>query len=301
MLAEQLGKKTMLVDGGMGAELIRRAGVPMKTLFSAPSLNLTQPAMVKQIHREYLQAGSDIITTNTFTANELMLGIYGKEAELVQQNVLGVRLAREAVDEHFHHTGKRCYVGANIGPLPFPEKHLHGKTQEELAGIYETQLMALLGERPDLLIVECAYHVGTVQALGLLVDRVFQTAYERIPIMLTATMNENPNDIDGVSAAEFFAAASQMKPDVIGFSCGSGLDHIEPVLMALSDTVHVLMPNAGVPDENGEYPVNMQALARRVIELSERYDIRVLGGCCGTNPAYIAALSAQLCEKANQE
>lgn len=294
MLIDELGKRTLLVDGGMGAELIRRIGVPMKTLFSAPSLNLTHPGMVKQIHKEYLEAGSDIITTNTFTANELMLSVYEKEAELVQQNARGVYIAKEAVEEHFNNTGKRCYVGANIGPLPFPEKHLHNKTLDELASLYKTQFTALLDAEPDLLIIECAYHVETVKALGMLVERVFQTAYERIPIMLTATISKNPSYIDGVTVAEFFAAAAQMKPDVVGFSCGDGLDHIEPALMVLTDTPKVLMPNAGLPDERGEYSTDLRLLAHRVMDLSKQYDIRVLGGCCGTTPAYIAELSSKI-------
>lgn len=294
-LLEELQKRTLLLDGGMGTELIRRLGIKSRTPFSAASINLSNPAVVKQIHLDYLEAGADIMTTNTFTANEMMQSYYGKEAELVEQNKKGVQLAREAVIEYEKQTGKRAFVGANIGPLPFAEKNLHDKTLADVADIYRRQVDALLSEKPDLLIVECAYHLPTVEALATLIQQAFAKMGTRIPVMFTVPIYENPTMVEGMAIETFFEKVDALlQPEMIGFTCGEGLDKMEQALEKLPNKPLVLVPNAGLPDACGCYTMDMQALIDRVIAIQKRFSVKVVGGCCGTTPRYIADLHRAL-------
>lgn len=287
-------KRTLLLDGAMGTELIKKLNIPQKTPFSAPSINLTNPNMVKQIHLDYLEAGSDIITTNTFTANKLMQTYYRKEKELVSQNVQGVRIAKQAVEEYYQKTGKKCYVGGNIGPLYFLEKNM-SESVKDLVNYYETQLFTLIEESPDLLIIECAYRIDMVQALGKLLYSAFGSTRERIPIMFTVPIYEDPQYINGIGIEEFFEVANEeFAPDFVGFTCGEGLDRMEKVIARLPMKRKVLAPNAGLPDQLGHYHKNLDQLADRLITLRNEFDLSVLGGCCGTTPDFIKRLYDKL-------
>lgn len=297
-MLHELKKRTFLLDGGMGTELIRRLKIKSRTPFSAASLNLSNPDIVKEIHLDYLQAGADIITTNTFTANEMMQTYYGYEHEVAKQNQKGMQLAREAVQAHLKQTGKKAFIGANIGPLPFPEKNLFDKTKADLIDIYKRQVNALVKEKPDIIIVECAYHLETLRALGTLLEDEMNETGQRIPVMVTVPIYKQPSIIEGLRIDTFFEEVEKvLHPELVGFTCGEGLDNIEEALEKMPQKPLVLVPNAGLPDEFGNYTMDIHQLIKRVIELKEKYSIAVVGGCCGTTPRYIAQLKEALEEE----
>ncbi|WP_076850089.1 homocysteine S-methyltransferase family protein [Rubeoparvulum massiliense] len=223
-----------------------------------------------------------------------MLQLYGREEELVEQNTRGVEIARSAVDEHLKQTGKRAYVAANLGPLPFPEKYLQHKSIEEIAQFYEAQYSALLRAEPDLFIIESAFHLPTVAALG----RIQQQAPKRLPIILTVPIYPDPAYINGIPITHFLnEVKAALAPEVIGFSCGHSLDTMERVFDQLPQERIALIPNAGLPDEHGCYQMEMNQLVARVLELHRHYHLSIVGGCCGTTPAYIDKLAIGLGKK----
>lgn len=288
--------RTVLCDGAMGTALYGR-GVFLNKCFD--ELNLTQPELVRSVHEEYLQAGAEIIETNTFGANRFRLQRFGLQDQTRAINQAGARLAREAVAQLKDKQAGDAYVGGSIGPLGVRLEPLGKIALEEAREAFAEQIAGLAAGGPgvgvDFLIVETMPSVVEAEQA---IRAAKQTAPD-VPVMAMVTVDEEADCLDGTPAevaAERLAAAGA---DSIGCNCSTGpatvLTAIERMRGAV-DLPLVAMPNAGMPrnvDGRNIYlcsPEYMASFARKFV----RAGVQFVGGCCGTTPNHIRAMKSAI-------
>jgi homocysteine S-methyltransferase len=286
-----LDRGTVLFDGAMGTELMARGVDGDRCL---EELNLSQPALVRAIHHDYIAAGADVIETNTFGANWFRLGEHYLEAQVKEINQAGARLALEARNA----SGRQVLVAASVGPLGRPIEPIGSIKLSSAERIYREQLDALLGAGVDVIVFE------TFTALAEL-EIAVRIARELSP--QTPVLAQMSFDQDGLGGAEGIAetvvrALQPLGVKAVGVNCGSGpqdaLEAAQALISAGAENVSV-MPNAGLPERVGgrllyaSGPDYFADYARRF----KAAGIRIVGGCCGTNPQHVAAMRAALDEE----
>src|SRR6266545_2295001 len=275
--AEALKERVLVCDGAMGTMLYSR-GVFINKSFDA--MNLTQPDLVENVHREYVRAGADVLETNTFGANRIKLGSFGLADRLKEINIAGVQIARRAA-------GDRAYVAGSIGPLGIRIEPW-GKTGVDEARDYFTeQAQALADGGVDLFILETFRDLNEI---GAAIDAVRMVS--DLPIIAQMTTEEDGHTLDGTPPERFAPELERRGATVIGVNCAVGpapmLDSIER-MEAVTRRKLSAQPNAGKPrDVEGRNlylcsPEYMASYARRFI----LHNVRVVGGCCGTTPEHI--------------
>jgi len=277
---EYLSDRVVVCDGGMGTQLYAK-GVFLNRCFD--EINLSQPALVREIHQEYFWAGAEILETNTFGANAIKLEPHGLEDRLMDINVAGVRLAKEIA-------GEAAYVAGSVGPLGIriaPDGKL---SIEEARRLFASQIEALAGAEADLVSLETFSNLNELQAAVLAARDVCD-----LPLMAQVNFNDEGNCLDGTPAEKFALRAEQWGADIIGINCGVGPQVMLETIERIAGTVDrrlVVQPNAGQPRRfegrniylsSPEYLANY---ARRFIEAG----VQIVGGCCGTTPAHIRAI-----------
>ncbi|MBI1801169.1 MAG: homocysteine S-methyltransferase family protein, partial [Chloroflexi bacterium] len=289
-LMERLQAGPLLCDGAMGTQLYAN-GVAFDQCFD--QLNLTQPDLVRQIHRAYLDAGADLIETNTFGANRIKLRAHGLEHQVQEINRTGVALARAAIAQH---GGSRpAFVLASVGPLGHRLQPLGQIAQPEAQEIFREQVGALIAGQPDALIVETMADLNEMRA-------AIGAARELtdLPIIAQMTFAEDGHTILGSSPQEFVAAMKGLNVNIVGANCSVGPGRLFPVVEAMLRAANGLMvsaqPNAGWPEQVGDrliYPSSPEyfaRFARRAVEAG----VTIVGGCCGTTPDHIRAMRRAL-------
>lgn len=277
---DRLREGIILVDGAMGTMLYNK-GIFINQSFEA--VNLSVPHMVKEIHQEYIAAGCEVIETNTFGANYFKLKHYGMENQLLEINRRGAELAREVA-------GDRVYVAGVVGPLGSLLEPLGNITESEAYESFKTQLKGLIDGGVDLLIFETFYDLNELKLL-------IRTAREMtmLPIIAQGTFDEEGKTFLGTSAEAFIGELDKQPVEVVGFNCSVGpapmLADLEKVISVTSKPVSCI-PNAGNPrivEGRSIYLSTPEYLA----EYTKRFiqtGARIVGGCCGTTPAHIAAM-----------
>ena len=284
-----------IFDGGMGTMLpdLGKDGSDIR-LACNEYRNLIRPDDVKAVHDAFLRAGSTVIETNTFGANPIVLSEYGLDGLTAEINEAAVRIAKEAAAAF---PGAR--VAASIGPgskLP----SLGGISVDECAAAYRCQLSALFRVRPDFLLIETCQDLLQIKTVLSVVREREEAEGFRIPVMVSVTVEENGALLVGSSVEAVIAALEPYPLYSLGLNCATGPDKMEPALKTLwreSPFEISCMPNQGLPRiENGKarYPLTPESFARQMVRLTERYGLSVVGGCCGTRPEHIAALTAAL-------
>lgn len=283
----------LLSDGAMGTQLHAR-GVSFNECFDA--LNLSNPDLVSQIHQDYLQAGSDLLQTNTFGANRYKLALHGMEKELKRINQTGVEIARQAIQS----VSKKIYILGDVGPLgvrlaPF------GRVQPEQARqAFREQIEALLEAGVDGIILETFSDLYEMR-------EAIRAAKELSTLPLIASMTFTRDDVTllGDTPAQVARQLTESGVDVIGVNCSGGPAQVWRILrqmgQALASSKVTLppfsaMPNAGWPEQVGGrimYPANAEYFGEYALAFCEA-GARLIGGCCGTTPAHIAAMRAAL-------
>lgn len=286
---DALADRVLLCDGGMGTVLYSK-GVYLNTCFD--ELNLTNPAIVKEVHREYVQSGVDIIETNTFGANRLKLRKYGLNDKVGDINRSGAAIAKEEA-------GEAVFVAGSIGPLGVKIAPLGPLSVAEAEDVFAEQAAALRDGGVDLIILETFSDIHEIEAA----IRAVRRASPALPLVAEMTIGEDGNSHFGTTPEAFTAKLEDMGADVIGVNCSVGP---APMLQCVERMAKVTgrplaaMPNAGMPREvegRNIYlcsPDYMAEYAKRFI-LS---GVKVIGGCCGTTPAHIKAMKAAV--KAHQ-
>ncbi len=286
---ERLNEGPLLCDGAMGTQLFAH-GFPFEECFDA--LNLTQPEIVKQIHRAYLHAGADLIETNTFGANRFKLREHDLAERLLAINEAGVHLAREAIAE----SGRHAFVIASVGPLGRRLAPLGQVTRADALTAFREQVGALAAAEPDALIFETMSDLNEIRA-ALSAARELTD----LPIIAQMTFAEDAHTILGYSPQEFAAAMRALKQvNVIGANCSVGPGRLFPVVEAMLPYANGFkvsaQPNAGWPEQVGDrliYPSTPEYFAR-FAERAVEAGVTIVGGCCGTTPDHIRAMRRAL-------
>jgi methionine synthase / methylenetetrahydrofolate reductase(NADPH) len=291
-LTEIFGTRTVLCDGAMGTSLYAR-GVFINRCYD--ELNLSQPELVRTIHEEYLQAGAEIIETNTFGANALRLQRYGLRDRVADINRAGAELARKAVNQLAEKQAGEAWVAGAIGPLGVRLEPLGKIGLDEAREAFAEQIRGLAEGGVDLLVIE------TVSALNEAEQAILaaKSAAPSLPVMVMVTVDEDANCLDGATPETAAARLTEWGADAIGCNCSVGPATVLTAIerMATATTLPlVAMPNAGMPravDGRNIYlcsPEYMASFARKLIKAGVQY----VGGCCGTTPSHIRAMKSSL-------
>ena len=288
----RLQQGPVLCDGAMGTLLYAR-GIFINRCYD--ELNLSQADLIRGIHRDYLQAGAEVVETNTFGANSFRLARHGLTDRVRELNLAGARLAREAVDNEAAKKATQAWVAGSVGPLGVRIEPLGKTSLEEARAAFAAQIAALAEGGVDLLILET---FGYLEELHQAVLAAREVA-PKLPVVAQVTIDEEGNCLDGASPETFGAHIEEWAPDLIGCNCSVGpapmLDAMERVRRVTTRPL-AAQPNAGIPrsvEGRNIYlcsPEYMASYTRKFVAAG----VQLIGGCCGTTPEHIRAMKAAL-------
>ena len=312
-LEEILTDRVLILDGAMGT-MIQRYKLTeadfrgerfkeSKTLLKGNNdlLSLTRPDVIAQIHREYLEAGSDIIETNTFNATRISMQDYGMSHLAAEINVAAAKLAREAADEFTRLTPhKPRFVAGSIGPTnktasmsPRVEDPMfRAATFDDFVNAYKEQILALTEGGVDVLLIETIFDTLNAKAAIFAAQEVAAQTGKTLPIILSVTLSDRAGrTLSGQTLAAFVASVSHAHPLAIGLNCSFGAADLKPYVKELGKIAPFFIsayPNAGLPNQLGEYDETPEKMAAQIKEFIDEGLVNIIGGCCGTTPAHIA-------------
>jgi len=251
---------------------------------------------IQKIHEQYLEAGADLIETNTFGATSVVLAEYDIPQRAREINLVAAELARKAADKYDTPDRPRYVVGA-MGPTTKTLSVTGGVTFQELVDSYEEQAVALIDGKVDALLLETSQDTLNVKAGSIGIRNAFEKTGIQLPVMISGTIEPMGTTLAGQNIEAFYISLEHLKPISIGLNCATGpefmRDHIRS-LSAISSAAVSCYPNAGLPDENGNYHESPDSLARKIAAFAEKGWLNIAGGCCGTTPDHIRAMSEAL-------
>lgn len=265
-------------------------------------LNLTQPSIIREIHGQYLEAGADIIETNTFNAQTISMADYGMESLVWDINVEGARLAK-SIAEAYSTPEKPRFVAGAIGPTnrtlslsPDVNRPAYRNiTFDELATAYQQQAEALMEGGVDALLIETVFDTLNAKAALYAVQEAFEKRGQSVPVMVSGTITDaSGRTLSGQTTEAFLISLSHMPLLSIGLNCALGAKDLRPYLQTLAAEAPFLVsayPNAGLPNAFGGYDETPEDMAAAVKEYLDLSIVNILGGCCGTTPAHIRAFA----------
>lgn len=320
-LEQTITKRIMFLDGAMGTviqsykleeedfrgERFKEHGHDLKG--NNDLLVLTRPDIIKEIHKNYLLAGSDIVETNTFSANTISQKDYGLEALVDELNIAAVKLARQACDEVMAEQPERkCYVAGAIGPTNVtlsispdvnnPAYRSH--TFAELKAVYYQQAKALITAGADVLLPETSFDTLNMKACLAAITQVEAETGIKYPLIISVTITDlSGRTLSGQTIEAFWYSVAQSKPLAVGINCALGAKDMAPYLASLakvSDCFVSCYPNAGLPNPLAEtgYDETPEMTAEYIYNIAKHGHLNIIGGCCGTTPEHIAAIVAQM-------
>jgi 5-methyltetrahydrofolate--homocysteine methyltransferase len=263
-------------------------------------LSITRPEIIKDIHRQYFQAGADIVETNTFSGTWIAQADYGLEEAVYRINYESAKIAKEVANEF---TDKPRFVAGSIGPTNrtasiSPDVNDPGYraiTFDELVGAYKDQVNALMDGGVDILLVETIFDTLNAKAALFAIDQVIEDRNDKIPIMVSGTItDQSGRTLTGQTTEAFLISLSHMPLLTIGLNCALGASLMRPYLQILNEkspfgvSAH---PNAGLPNEFGKYDESPEMMAAQIKEFLDEGLINIIGGCCGTTPEHIKAIA----------
>jgi methionine synthase / methylenetetrahydrofolate reductase(NADPH) len=282
---ERLSQGILLCDGAMGT-VIHDRGVPIDSCFD--ELNLTNPSMIVEIHREYIAAGAEIIETNTFGGNRYRLGEHNLADRVRDINLRGAKLAREAREI----SGQPVFVAGSIGPTGRVVEPIGTAPREAVRDAFQEQVEALLEGGVDLLMIET---ISSLDEMQLIIEAARSAS--DLPIVAQMTFADDRRTIGGNTPEDVVSTLRELAVDVIGINCSVGPRHTVDVLKELTvaggdDLVYSGQPNAGFPMQVGDrvmYPSSPEYFAEYAREAAA-LGVRLIGGCCGTTPVHTRAM-----------
>nr|WP_313774626.1 methionine synthase [Mycobacterium sp.] len=304
----------MVIDGAMGTAIQRdrpdEAGYRGERFIEWPTalqgnndlLNVTQPQIIAGIHREYLEAGADILETNTFNANAVSLSDYDMHELAYELNYAGAALARAAADE-FSTPEKPRYVAGALGPTTrtasiSPDVNDPGArnvSYDQLVSAYLEAANGLVDGGADLLIVETIFDSLNAKAAVFAIETLFEERGRRWPVIISGTITDaSGRTLSGQVTEAFWNAIRHAKPLAVGLNCALGAPEMRPYIAEvarIADTFVSCYPNAGLPNAFGEYDESPEAQAGYIAEFAEAGLVNLVGGCCGTAPPHIAEIA----------
>lgn len=296
-LKEIIQKKIWIIDGAMGTMLQRVNLTPDD--FGGETyegcnemLNLTRPDVILDIHKAYLEAGANIIETNTFGATPVVLAEYQLENQTNEINREAARIACEARDLYQSEDNPR-YVAGALGPTTKTLSVTGGISFQEMISAYYEQTKALLEEDIDLFLVETSQDTRNVKAAGLAIERAFAETNRRIPLIISGTIEPMGTMLAGQNIEAFYLSIEHLNPIAVGLNCATGPEFMKDHIRSLSSIANCAVscyPNAGLPDEDGNYLETPQSLAKKLQDFAQAGWLNLVGGCCGTTPEHIKAI-----------
>ena len=273
-------------------------------------LVLTKPEVIRGIHAQYLEAGADIIETNTFNGNWLSQADYGLQDHTAEIVTAAARLAREVADEFTAKTPEKPrFVAGVLGPTSktasiSPDVNDPGARNtsfDELVDVYSEATRALLAGDVDLILIETVFDTLNAKAAAFAVDTVFEEEGVRLPVMISGTITDaSGRTLSGQTTEAFYNSLRHVKPLAIGLNCALGPDALRPHvedMARVSEFYTTFHPNAGLPNEMGEYDMGPEEMAGQVSEWAESGFINIIGGCCGSTPDHIRAIANAVADK----
>ncbi len=267
-------------------------------------LAVTQAKLIKDIHLAYLHAGADIIETNTFNATAISMADYDMQDHVELINVSAARLAREAADEVSAQTpGQPRFVAGVLGPTSrtasiSPDVNDPGKRNvsfDELVATYTEATKALIKGKVDIIMLETIFDTLNAKAAAFAVDEVFEELGIKLPVMISGTITDaSGRTLSGQTTEAFYYSLRHVKPVAFGLNCALGPDLLRQYVAELSRVSETLVsahPNAGLPNEFGEYDMQADEMAEHIEEWARTGLVNIVGGCCGSTPLHIKAIS----------
>lgn len=312
----QAAKRILITDGAFGTEIQNRKlteadyagnlGLTHDQKGNNDILALTRPDVPEAIHRAYFEAGADIAETNTFSANKISQADYGAEHLVREINVHSAQLARRVADEFAAKDGRPRFVAGAIGPTNktlslSPDVNDPGYREIDwdfLVEVYREQAEALVEGGADFILVETVFDTLNCKAAIMAIKKLEQQLGREVPIMLSMTLTDlSGRNLSGHTVEAFWYAVRHARPVTIGLNCSFGATQLRPHVKALSeiaDTLIMIYPNAGLPNELGQYDEEPETTAGLVGEWAVAGQVNVLGGCCGSTPAHIGAMARKV-------
>ena len=315
-LAEASNSRILVIDGAMGTMVQRHrlteedfrgerfARHPKDLRGNNDVLVLTRPDVIRGIHEQYLEAGADIIETNTFSGTAIAQADYGLEAHVYELNLAGARLAREAADAWTARTPDRTrFVAGAMGPTnrtlsispDVNDPSARAATFDELRDAYRDQIRGLLDGGVDAILLETITDTLNTKAALAAHDELLASGARRVPVMISVTITDRSGrTLSGQTAEAFWIAIRHARPFSVGINCALGARDMRPYLAELSavaDTRISCYPNAGLPNAFGEYDEQPDETASILSEFAAAGLLNIVGGCCGTTPDHIRAIA----------
>ncbi len=315
-LTQSMNERILVLDGAMGTMIQRHkldeqayrgerfADWSRDVKGNNDLLVLTQPDVIRDIHDAYFSAGADIVETNTFNSTWIAMADYGMEELARELNVAGARLAREAADQRTREEpDKPRYVAGALGPTNrtasiSPDVNDPGYRNvsfDDLRAAYREAADGLIEGGADLLLVETVFDTLNAKAALFAIDELFDDLGVRLPVMISGTITDlSGRNLSGQTAEAFWNSVRHAQPLTIGLNCALGAEELRPYVAELSrvaETYICAYPNAGLPNEFGEYDEQPETTAAHIREWAESGLLNIVGGCCGTTPDHIAGMA----------
>ena len=311
-LETALANRILVLDGAMGTMIQRHAleefdfregafedhAKPLKG--NNDLLSITRPEIIKDIHRQYLAAGADIIETNTFSGTTIAQADYGLEDAVYQINFQSAKIAKEVCSEF---TDRPRFVAGSIGPTnrtasispDVNDPGFRAVSFDDLVLAYKQQVNALMDGGVDTLLVETIFDTLNAKAALFAIDEVFEEREMKLPIMVSGTItDQSGRTLTGQTSEAFLISLSHMPLLSIGLNCALGASMMRPYLQILNEKSSFAVsahPNAGLPNEFGQYEESPEQMANQIKTFLDEGLINIIGGCCGTTPAHIKAIA----------
>ncbi len=306
-------ERILIFDGAFGTQIQNRKldetdfagdlGLAADQKGNNDILALTRPDVIGDITRSYLDAGADVISTNTFSANRISQADYAAEDQVVAINEASGRIARELADDYEAKDGRPRFVAGAIGPTNktlslSPDVEDPGYREisfDELVAVYKEQAAALVSGGADFILIETVFDTLNAKA-GVMAVKELETELGReVPVMISMTLTDlSGRNLSGHTVEAFWYAVRHADPVTIGLNCSFGADQLRPhvqTLASLADTLIMAYPNAGLPNELGEYDEMPETTAALVKQWATDGRVNILGGCCGSSPEHIRAIA----------
>ena len=305
---DALDQRVMLYDGAMGTNLDRQDLTPEhfggeKTAGCNDYLVITYPQAVEVVHRAFLEAGADVIETDSFRANRLTLAEFGLDDQVSEINHAAAALARRLADE-FTTPEKPRFVAGSMGPsgklISTEDPQMSDIAFDELVDVFREQAVGLIEGGVDLLLIETSQDILEVKAVILGIQAAFEETGEFLPIQAQVTLDTTGRMLLGTDIAAALAILEEIGVDVIGLNCSTGPDYMREPIRYLTENSRMpisCIPNAGLPlnvDGKAVYPMEPEPFADLLLEFVDDFGVRVIGGCCGTQEDHIALIDQRL-------
>ncbi|MCB8998469.1 MAG: methionine synthase [Bacteroidales bacterium] len=322
LLYKELETRVLVLDGAMGTMIQtykfseedyrgkRFADFPHDIKGNNELLSLTQPSVIEKIHRDFLEAGADIISTNTFNANRISQSDYHLESIVSELNTESAGIARKLADEFtIKNPAKPRFVAGSIGPTNktaslSPDVNNPGYRAVDfnfLQEVYYEQAKALIQGGVDILLVETVFDTLNAKAAIFGIERLFKELGEKYPLMVSGTITDaSGRTLSGQTLEAFINSVSHVELLSLGLNCSLGAEEMRPYIAELSKKSNVYVsahPNAGLPNQFGEYDQSPEIMGVHIHDFLDSGFVNIIGGCCGTSPAHIREF-AKYAEKA---